>query len=189
MKAVLAVAAALFAAGAEKPLVEGKPDSTVRVVIYEDLQCPDCAAFHEMLDRRLLPRFGAKVAFEHHDFPLAKHKWAREAAIASHYFATIKPELAIEWRRHAMTHQPEITPENFRDKLASWSRGAGASPEKVLAALTDPVLSAAVDASYQEGVARGIARTPTVLVDGEPFIETFAYEEIAQAIEKALDGH
>ncbi|NWF85183.1 MAG: thioredoxin domain-containing protein, partial [Bryobacteraceae bacterium] len=56
--------------------VEGNPSSPVRVVIYEDLQCSDCAAFRKMLDEKLLPRYGSKVAFEHRDFPLAKHSWA-----------------------------------------------------------------------------------------------------------------
>ena len=49
---------------AQTHLVEGKADSPVRVLIYEDLQCPDCADFRVMLDQKLLPKYGAKVAFE-----------------------------------------------------------------------------------------------------------------------------
>ncbi len=185
---VVAAAAAVLAVAAEKTLVEGKSDSPVRVIIYEDLQCPDCAQFRAMLDSKLLPRFGSKVAFEHHDFPLPKHKWARDAAIASRYFGSISPELAVRWRQYAMGHQDEIKPENFREKLAAWAKQNGSAPDKALAALADPDLAAAVDRDYQDGVARGIAHTPTVLVDGEPFIETFTYEEISSSIEKALGG-
>ena len=43
-------------ASAADHLVEGKPDSEVRVLIYEDLQCSDCAVFRKMLDEKLLPR-------------------------------------------------------------------------------------------------------------------------------------
>ncbi len=45
-------------------LIEGNAGSSVRVVIYEDLQCPDCASFPRMLDEHLLPRFREKAAFE-----------------------------------------------------------------------------------------------------------------------------
>ncbi len=173
---------------AQKPLVEGNPGSTVRVVVYEDLQCSDCANFRVMLDQRLLPRFGSKVAFEHRDFPLPKHKWARDASIAARYFADMSPALAVKWRQYAMANQPDIQPENFRDKLAAWAKQNGADAEKALAALANTELGAAVDRDYRDGVARGIAHTPTALVNGEPFVETFTYEEISAAIEKALDG-
>lgn len=66
-----------------QPLVEGLPESRVRVLIYEDLQCPDCAAFRRMMDEKILPRYASEVAFVHRDFPLAKHAWARKAAVAA----------------------------------------------------------------------------------------------------------
>ena len=47
-------------------------------------------------------------------------------------------------------------------------------PGRVKAALIDPSLAKLVDEDYEEGIARGVARTPTVFVNGEPFIETFS---------------
>ena len=47
-----------------KPLVEGNPSGQVRAIIYEDLQCSDCAVFREMMDKRILPKYGDRVAFE-----------------------------------------------------------------------------------------------------------------------------
>lgn len=185
---VTAAIAAVLASAAEKALVEGNSDSPVRVVIYEDLQCSDCAQFRVMLDQKLLPRFGSKVGFEHRDFPLPKHKWARDAAIASRYFAGSNPALAIRWRQYAMAHQSEITPENFREKLAAWATENRAGADKAVAALANADYAAAVDRDYQDGVARGVAHTPTVLVGGEPFIETFSYQDISASIEKALAG-
>ena len=71
---------------AAQHLIEGLAQSPVRVIVYEDLQCPDCADFRVMLDEKLLPRFASTVRFEHRDFPLAKHAWARKAAIAARFF-------------------------------------------------------------------------------------------------------
>lgn len=171
---------------AQPHLVEGKQDSPVRVVIYEDLQCSDCAEFRAMLDTRLLPEYEAKVAFEHRDFPLPKHKWARPAAIAARYFFNRNAALAVLWRQETMRAQAQITPENFGAHLAAFAKRNGVDPAAVEAALTDATLAEIVQKDYEEGVARGIAHTPTALVNGAPFIETFTFEEIAAAIGAAL---
>jgi protein-disulfide isomerase len=176
----------LLPAFAQRRLIEGNPSSSVRVIVYEDLQCPDCAVFREMMDKTLLPQFGAKVAFEHHDFPLAKHAWARKASIAARYLTTISPEVAVEFRRTTMAHLGEIKADTFNDHLTAFARAHGIDPDKALAALNDPQLAAAVEADFQDGVARGIAHTPTVIVNGEPFIESFPVEDIAKSITKAL---
>ncbi len=175
-----------LALSAEARLVEGNPDSPVRVVIYEDLQCPDCAAFRVMLDEKLLPKYGGKVAFEHRDFPLAKHAWARKAAIAARYFQGISPELALKYRRETMASIKQTTADNFGARLAEFAKTNGADPDKALAALDDPALAAAVEKDFQDGVARGVAHTPTAYVNGTPFVETFTFEEISKAIDGAL---
>lgn len=189
MKLALILCFALFAAVScfgQKGLIEGNPLSVVRVVVYEDLQCPDCAVFRGMMDETLLPEFAATVAFEHRDFPLAKHSWARKAAIAARFFATVSPETAIEFRRTTMAHLREIKADTFNDHLTTFAREHGINPERALAALNDSALAAAVQADVDDGVARGVARTPTVFVDGEPFIESFPVDDVAKSIERAL---
>jgi protein-disulfide isomerase len=105
VKPTLAVLLSAMPLLAQKPIVEGLAESPVRAIVYEDLQCPDCAAFRRMLDDKLLPAYGGKVAFVHRDFPLAKHAWARRAAIAARFFTDQKPELGLEYRRYTMASQ------------------------------------------------------------------------------------
>jgi len=57
---------------------------------------------------------------------------------------------------------------------------------KVTAAIADDRYRALVERDLQDGIARGVAKTPTVFVDGTPFIETFTLEEISKAIDAAL---
>jgi protein-disulfide isomerase len=175
-----------FVLAAEQRLIEGNPASRVRVLIYEDLQCPDCADFRRMLDEKLLPRYGGKVAFEHRDFPLAKHAWARKAAIAARFFQETGAALAVEYRRYALAGIGATTPANFSERLAEFARSNGVDPAKAVAALDDPRYAAAVEKDYQEGVARGVAHTPTAFVNGAAFVETFTFEEISKAIDAAL---
>jgi protein-disulfide isomerase len=190
MKAVLALllstlpsTMALFA---QKTIVEGRPDSPVRAIIYEDLQCPDCAAFRRMMDEKLLPAYGDKVAFVHRDFPLAKHAWARRAAIAARFFTDRKPELGLAYRRYTMAGQEAATEANFQTRLADFAKTHNIEPEAAIAALTNTHYAELVEQDYQDGVSRGVVHTPTVFVNGKPFIETFTFEEISKGIDEAL---
>ncbi len=158
----------------------------VRVLIYEDLQCPDCADFRRMLDERLLPNYATRVTFEHRDFPLAKHAWARKAAIAARFFDQVEPRVGVAFRSYCFEHQPEINAANFSAKLAAFAQERKVDPEKASAALDDPALAALVEKDFQEGVARGIAHTPTLLVNGQPFVERFTYDDVSKAIDAEL---
>jgi protein-disulfide isomerase len=171
---------------AEQHLTEGAAASPVRVIIYEDLQCPDCAAFRVMLDKQLLPRYAATVRFEHRDFPLSKHAWARKAAIAARYFEETKPGVGLAFRKYTLGNLSDITADNFDERLAAFAKENRIDPAKALTALSDERLAGLVEKDYQEGLARGVAHTPTVLVNGIPFIETFQFEDVAKTIESQL---
>src|ERR1039458_796936 len=190
MKLTLALwLSALFLAGgllAQKPIVEGRADSPVRAVIYEDLQCPDCAAFCRMMDEKLLPEYGGKVAFVHRDFPLAKHAWARRAAIAARFFTDRKPELGLEYRRYTMAGQEATNDANFNMRLADFAKAHDIEPDAAVAALSNARYAEVVEQDYQDGVSRGVVHTPTVFVNGKPFVETFTFEEISKGIDQAL---
>lgn len=181
--AVLVIAPVL---AADQRLVEGNPAARVRMIVYEDLQCSDCADFRRMLDEKLLPKYGTVIAVEHRDFPLRKHPWAMKAAVAARFFEERDPKLAVKFRQMTMANQPAITPENFEAKLAEFAEANGVDPAKAHAALADERLAKLVDTDFQEGIARGVARTPTVFVDGEPYIETFTVEEISKGIDDAV---
>lgn len=166
--------------------IEGNADSPVRVIEYEDLQCGDCANYRTMLDEHLLPRFGDRVAFVHRDFPLPKHEWAARAAVAGRFFASKDEETALAFRRYCLFGRYEITAENFNEKLAAFADDHGLDGEQAVASLSDKGLQQLVNRDFQEGVARGVSKTPTVFVAGKAFVESFAVEEISAAIEKAL---
>ena len=153
------------------------------VVIFEDLQCPDSAAFDRMLRETLLPRYGAKVAWEHRDFPLPKHSWARQAAIAARFFSEMDRQLGLDFRTHMLT---ESKAADFTGRLAEFTRVRSLDLAKATAALSDTRLAGLVEKDYQSGLARGVAKTPTIFVGAEPFIETFSVDEISAAIDRAV---
>jgi protein-disulfide isomerase len=142
--------------------MEGNPKSAVRVIIYEDLQCPDCADFRRMMDEQVL------------------------AAVAARFFEEITPELGLEFRRHVLANIRNTGKENFNDRLSAFAVKHDVAPGKALAALDDQRLAALVEKDFQEGVARGVSKTPTVLVNGQPFVETFTLADFAKAMDANL---
>ena len=167
-------------------LIEGAEQSAVRVVIYEDLQCPDCATFRKMLDEQLLPKYLDTVTFEHRDFPLAKHSWARKGAIVGRHFEQTKAGLGLAWRKYALEHLVAINSDNFITRVRDFAKDNGVDPDEAVASLADKTFADAVESDFQEGVARGIAHTPTIFVNGQPFIERFSFQEVAKTIDAEL---
>jgi protein-disulfide isomerase len=182
----LLLAACVSLSAAPGGVVEGDPSSPVRVLIYEDLQCGDCANFELLLEQKLLPKYGSRVAFVHRDFPLGKHDWARPAAIAARWVWEQDSRAGIAIRRELMAEQNNVTQQNLKSWLTEFAARNGLNRRGILDALDDKRLAAAVDQDLQGGVARGVSRTPTVYVGGQPLVETIVYEDIARAIDAAL---
>ena len=171
---------------ATNDLVEGNPDSSIKVTIYEDMQCGYCQAFRTMLDDKLLPRYGSKVAFIHRDFPLGRHEWARSAAMAARWVFEHSPRLSVVFRRELLAEQEHITPAGLRSWVSDFAARNKLSDTGIVAALTDQRLAAAVDQDIQLAAARGIKKLPTVFAAGKVFSETIVYDDVAKALDDAL---
>jgi len=143
----------------------------VALVVFEDLQCPDC--------RRAAPLVAQagqtyKIPVVRHDFPLPMHNWSFEAAVLARYFDTHSKILGNAFRDSVFEHQLEITPDNlhgFAEKFA-------AEHKVDLPFVVDPVgkLAALVLADRELGKSINLQHTPTIFVvsnkrAGKPFVE------------------
>ncbi|MCC6393767.1 MAG: thioredoxin domain-containing protein [Bryobacterales bacterium] len=169
------------------PLIEGDAGSAVRVIVYEDLQCKDCAWLRRKLDAHLLPAFGNRAGFEYRDFPLPTHAWARRAAMASKHFQRGSAELAIGFRREVLGNLSMVTEETLPAWISAFAARHGQDTAEAGRALDDAALAAAVQSDYQSGIAMGIAKTPTVLVAEVRFVEYVPTEELMAAIRHRLE--
>ena len=182
----LMIAASDAAFAARGDVVEGNPASSVKVLIYEDLQCGDCARFRVLLDQKLLPKYGSRVAFVHRDFPLGKHDWARPAAIAARWVYEQDSERGINIRRELLAEQDNISSQSLKAWLIDFANRNHLDPKGIVEAMSDQRLSSLVDQDRQAAVARGVSHTPTAYVGGVAFVETIIYDELARAIDDAL---
>lgn len=167
-------------------LVEGNQNSPVRVMIYEDLQCGDCLALRTLLDQKLLPKYGTRVAFVHRDFPLPKHEWAREAALVNRWLTLRDRVLATRYQREIMAEQLSLKGNALDHWLRLFAVRNKLDAEAMVAATRDPQLIGYLEQDRQAAMARGVTKTPTVYVGNQAFVETIVYEEVARALDVEL---
>lgn len=98
-------------AAADGSQLQLPPGADVAIVVFEDLQCPDCRRAHpDLLEAAATHRVPLVVR----DFPITRHVWAFPAAILARYFSLQSPALDTEFRSFIFEHQPDIRLDNLR---------------------------------------------------------------------------
>jgi protein-disulfide isomerase len=98
-------------AGADGSTLELPKDVDVAIVVFEDLQCPDCRQVHPLL---LEAAASSGVPLVIRDFPITRHAWAFPAAVLAGYFTAQSEALGLEFRSFIFRNQPDINPDNLR---------------------------------------------------------------------------
>jgi protein-disulfide isomerase len=163
--------------------VAGNPHAKIRVIVYQDLECPDCAQWHGVFLRQIIPEFGKDVAFEFRDFPLPQHQWSFNAAVLARFFDEKSLNLGMAWRDYCFTHQDTLTPDNLISRAAAWAAPHGITRAQLDLAFTRSDLFALVEADMQRGRADHVEHTPTVLLNGA---EATSPAELEQWLRHAL---
>jgi len=145
--------------------------SQTALVVFEDLQCPQCGRVAPLLDQAARVY---KIPLVQHDFPLPMHNWSFNAAVIARYFDTHSKELGNQFRLNVFEHQLEITPMTLRGFAEKF-----AAEHKVtvpFAVDKDPKLIALVNADKELGNTLHIDHTPTIWIVSnrhpeKPFVE------------------
>jgi protein-disulfide isomerase len=165
------------------PVLRPPKGAQVAIVVFEDLECPDCRRAAPLLDQAAKTY---KIPLVTHDFPLPFHKWSFEAAVIARYFDAQSKALGHEYRSYIFEHQPEITPENLR----TFSDRFAAEHKTSLPFSVDPQgkLAAEVTADRDLGKSIHLEHTPTIYVvssktQGKPFVEVVDRTQLYQLID------
>src|ERR1700738_549366 len=93
------------AQSAVNPALRPPKGAQVAIVVFEDLQCPDCRRAAPLLEEAARTY---KIPVVRHDFPLPMHNWSYDAAIIARYFDTQSKQMGIDFRDYIFEHQAEI---------------------------------------------------------------------------------
>lgn len=179
--ALLALSATAFAADAST--LKPPPGAKVALVMFEDLECPDCARAYPVVWEAAKAH---KIPVVLHDFPLPRHNWSFDAAVYARFFDTRSEKIGDDFRGYIFQNQPNITRDNLRQYVQKF-----ADDNKVpLPFAIDPEgkLKDKVKADYALGQQIGLEHTPTIFVIGRgspstPFVEVVDREKLSQIIE------
>ena len=180
--AVLALCVTGFSADASS--LKPPPGAKVAIVMFEDLECPDCARAYPVVWEQAKAHHIPVVL---HDFPLSKHPWSFDAAVYARFFDTKSEKMGEDFRGYIYKNQPQITRENLLQYVQRF-----ADQNKVpLPFAVDPQgkLKEKIQTDYALGQRLGLEHTPTIFVIGSsggpstPFVEVVDREKLSQIIE------
>lgn len=182
----LGLCASAFAADAS--LFKPPRGAKVAIVMFEDLQCPDCSKAYSIVWEAASTH---KIPVMLHDFPLPMHNWAFEAAVWARYFDKISLDLGNDFRKFIYANQIQIT----RDNLLRLVQKFAGENKTAIPPVQDPdgKLAELVRADYSLGQRIGVEHTPTIWVVSnsgvsQPLVEEVKVrEKLGQMIEEMLN--
>lgn len=177
-------AAAQIALAQDTSALRPPKGSKLALIVFEDLQCPDCARAHPLLHKASQTY---KIPLVVHDFPLPQHPWSFQGAVLARYFEKQSPELGEKFRGYVFQSQQQITRQNLRSYAERF-----AQENKVdLPFVVDPQgqIAAAIRADKAIGERVGISHTPTIYVvtnakTAKPFVEVVDRTQLYQLIDQ-----
>jgi protein-disulfide isomerase len=183
---LLVACACASAQQAVNPALRPPKGAHVAIVVFEDLQCPDCRRATPLVEEAARTY---KIPLVLHDFPLPFHSWSYQAAILARYFDTHSKAMGNEFRDYIFSNQLEITPENLRSYAEKF-----AGEHKVdLPFVVDPdgKFAALINADKEIGKEINIQHTPTLYVvsnkrSGKPFVEVVDRSQLYALIDAML---
>lgn len=157
----------------------GPVDAPVQIAVYQDLQCPFCAAVMGTIDQ-LWDEYPGQLRLVVKDFPLPGHAHARLAAEASR--AADAQGKLWEFRDLALAFQEDLD----RPALVDLARRAGLDVARFTADLDSHRFAAEVEADFAGGRQLAVEGTPAFFINGRRFTGARPIAEFRAAIDRAL---
>src|ERR1700731_1778297 len=162
------------------------PGARVAIVIFEDMECPDCARAYPVV-WEAAKKHNIPVVL--HDFPLQMHPWSFDAAVFARYFDSKSEKLGEDFRGYIFKNQPQIDKQNLRQ----WVDKFAAENKAPVPFVLDPEgqFKTKILADRQMGNQIGLQHTPPMFVVGNggaatPAVEVEDRTKLDQIIEDML---
>ena len=179
---------------AGRPARGGSESAPVKIVVFDDLECPFCAREHAALFPALLQRYGDKVRIAYKDFPLSQHPWAIHSEVNANCLAAQNGTAywnyvdAVHARSSDIGGQEKsLTAAKIElDKMAMDAGTAAKLDAPKLKACVDKQDEAPVTAGLREGETLQVNGVPAIFINGQQINGAAPVEFIYRAIDEAL---
>ena len=162
----------------------GPHDAPVMIEFYGDFQCPSCAVAAAAMDE-LDKLYPGKIRLVFHEFPLAMHNHAAEAARAAEA-AGLQGHF---WEMHDMLYQYQPVWSRVSNAdffFDAYANSLGLNVDQFRADLQSPEVEARVISDGAAGEVRGVKNTPTIYINGQEAKTAFTLDKLRELIDQAL---
>lgn len=178
----------------------GSDDAPVKMVIYEDFQCPFCERFENGAMPQVVNNYvePGDVQVIWKDFPLQRiHPWATSAAETMECVYRQDEEAFWSVKQKVFDNQKTLDKNNVEDRVISWASEEGVSTNAVRSCLENGNPQESVKADMQEATSfeaqvggnSFVSGTPSVVIyaegdeRGQPLVGAQPYQAVKQAID------
>jgi len=162
----------------------GPDRSAVTVHLYEDLQCPACAASHPAVEATIA-KYKDRVRFIWKDFPLEQlHPFARQGADA----ARCAQDQSKFWEFEDLMYSKQdewVAGDHKEDLFAGYARSIGMDEAKFRTCLTGNKGDSKVSDDQGEGMRNRVDRTPTFFINQKRYF-SMSEADWSKALDQAL---
>ncbi|NIR44369.1 MAG: DsbA family protein [Gemmatimonadetes bacterium] len=170
-----------FGLGLEGRPLRGPEDAPVTIIEFTDYECPFCQRYSQTIYPKLFAQYGGRINYAVRHFPATyQHRRAHKAAQAA--------ECAGDQGEFFAYHELlfKRTPRLDEESLIRYAAMLGLEPDRFGGCLRSGAKSDIVDDDLQAGIARGVAGTPSFLINGRMLVGFQPLSEFQRYIERDL---
>ncbi len=171
----------------------GNPNAPVKVVAYEDFQCPSCRIYTEQVESMLIQNEikNGQVYYQFRNFPIIDRSSTTKESHQAANAALCAADQGKFWEYHGMLYanQEGENVGSFTDKrLQAFAQTLGLNMSEFNSCFSADTHQNQIDADYQAGQQAGVTGTPSVFVNGKEVSPGYipTYDQMKQAIQAAL---
>ena len=161
----------------------GKEGAPVVIAVFSDFQCPYCAKEAKVLRTQVAQDYPDNVRVYFHDYPLKRHKWAYQAAVAGQCIQQLDPQAFWAYHDWIFENQRSITEQNLNGKVGEFASANGLDTMKLSPCIERQETKPGVDESIRLGRDLGVRSTPTMYVNGRRLTGNVQLAQIKRVID------
>jgi protein-disulfide isomerase len=142
--------------------IQGQPNAPITLVEFGDFECPACGAAYPAV-KEVQQQLGDRLRFVFRNYPLEQHPHAEHAAEA----AEAAGAQGKFWLMHdyLFEHQDALSDRELVDD----ARAVGLDTSRFVSDLEQGTYTGQVEEDMQSGDQSGVAGTPTLFINGQPY--------------------